>query len=294
MLYHTHITCVEDKRSLFVFEYLVELVGALFLHKVVPPAAGLSAFAAVGVSSRKILGNETASRKAHTHRAVYESFYLHIIGDILPYRPYVFKVDLASQYNAANSHFIQLERRSIVDYARLRRRMYRKAWSVLLNHRDDPDIRRDDRVHSAFFRGAYKLGKALGFVVGGDGVAGNVDLYASFVRGLHSSEQLLSAEVLRSRSHSERLARKVDRVRAVVQRRQQAFLIARGSKKFRFNIMILHFAEPLTVPHKQYSHCDPPVCAPRRTRRCCLPQNNNNQYPRDKARRLSRPDRDCR
>ena len=58
---HTHILGVEDISSFFVLKNRIKLIGALFFHKVVSPAARLCALATICVTVYKVLGKQTSA-----------------------------------------------------------------------------------------------------------------------------------------------------------------------------------------------------------------------------------------
>ena len=73
---HVHIVRIEQERALVRLLQRHGLIAARFLHDLVPPAAGLRAFAVVGVAPGQIVRDDAPAGKGHTDRTVHERFQL--------------------------------------------------------------------------------------------------------------------------------------------------------------------------------------------------------------------------
>ena len=91
----------------------------------------------------------------------------------------------------------------------------------------------DKGIHTGFGGFLDSLRQAVGFLVGGEGVHGQVDLAATGMGIDDAFRQLLRGEISRGRAHTELRQAAVNSIGTVVDGITQTFRIARRGKQFR-------------------------------------------------------------
>ena len=91
----------------------------------------------------------------------------------------------------------------------------------------------DEGIHTGLGGFPDGLGQTVGFLIGGQGVHGQVDFAAAGVGVDDALRQLLRREIGRGRAHAELRQAAVNSIRAVVHGIAQAFQVARRGEQFR-------------------------------------------------------------
>ena len=128
--------------------------------------------------------------------------YFHICRDPAAYLPDVLQPDLTGEDYALSSHLVKLNCGLIIHNARLGRDVKLHFRRVLLYHGDHSEIARYCRVNSAFLCGGYIFRELLDLAVERYRIAGQVNLYAAFMRETHSAVEPVHVKVFCTGAHS--------------------------------------------------------------------------------------------
>ena len=228
-----HIVCVEDVAAILVLADLIELAGTVLLAEEVLPAAGLGALAAVGVAAGHVGGQQAPARDAHAHGTVHEGFDLQFRRGLVADGGNVLQGHLAGQHHALCAQIVGGAGGGPVGDTGLGGHVHvdvRRKGLAGLQH---AQVCHDEGIHTGFGRFLDGLGQTVGFLIGGQGVHGQVDFAAAGVGVDDALRQLLRREIGRGRAHAELRQAAVNSVRAVVHGVAQAFQVARRGEQFR-------------------------------------------------------------
>ncbi len=103
----------------------------------------------------------------------------------------------------------------------------------LLGHKHHTDVGDDKGVHTGVFQSAEVFAHRFDLVVARQHIEGDVHAGAMLVRVSASLLEILETQVLRRRTHAERLAAAIHGVRAIIDRGFQTPQIACGGQYFR-------------------------------------------------------------
>ena len=175
---HAEILCVKDIAALLVLEDRIELIGALFFHQVVAPAAWLGAFSAVGVTVYKVLRQQAPSRKADAHCAVYKDLDLKILWRLCAYLGDLLERELTGEHDSLGAHIVKRTSGGVVHYPRLGGNMYLHIGDVLFYKGQGSDVGSDKRIDACVPSFLAEAAEHRYLIVMRKGVAGKVNALA--------------------------------------------------------------------------------------------------------------------
>ena len=214
----TQVVGVQDITAVLAFADLHILTGAMLLDKVVLPAAGLGALAAVAAAPGHIAGKQAPPGHAHTHSAVDKGFEVQLLGAVIADEGDLGQGQLSCQHHALGAQLIRHGRRLVVGDARLGGNMAFHLRGVLFGKAQNAQVGNDKGIHARLGGGLDILGQLLEFAVGGQGVQRQVDLFAAGVGKNTALAQLVHRQVDGRGAHTELRQGAVDGIRAVQHR----------------------------------------------------------------------------
>ena len=148
----THIFCVKYVCSAVIFKHRVKLVGSLFFHKMIPPAARLGTLSPVCISVHKILRKKTSAGKTNAHCTVHEAFNIKFIGRFSTYLSNFFKRKLSCQNNSFCTHIVKFVGGSIIYNAGLSGNMDLHIGGKSFYHSKDTNVIYYQRINTCIDR----------------------------------------------------------------------------------------------------------------------------------------------
>ena len=222
VLDHAQVLGVEDVGAGVRLLHNGEILpGALFLHQMVPPPAGLGALAPVGVPVGEVVGDQTPPGDGHTHGPVDEHFQLQVRRGFGPNLGDFLQAQLPGQHHPLSSQLIKGPGGLVVGDAGLGGDVQFQVGGDLLGEHQSPHIVDNHPIHPDLVQVGDKLGVAVDLVVALKGVGGDVHLHPFLVGQRHALGQLVRVKVGHAAPHPEFLSRQVDGVGAVLQGRLQ-------------------------------------------------------------------------
>ena len=161
---------------------------------------------------------------------------------LVPQGSNVLQGHLPGQHHPLGTHVVGSAGSSPVGDARLGGHVDINVRGKVLAGVQHTQVSHNKGIHARLRGGLDGLGQAVGLLIGGQGVHGQVDLAAAGVGIDDALRQLLRRKVGRSRAHSKFRQAAIHSVRAVVDGVPQAFQIARRGQQFRD---LQHFQIPL-------------------------------------------------
>ena len=228
-----HIIGVEDVAAVLVLADLVQLARTGLLAEIVFPAAGLGTLAAVRVAARHVVGKQASARNAHAHSTVHKGFDLQLRRCFIAQDRNILQGHLTGQHHALCAHVVGGAGRSPVGDACLGGHVHIDVRCKGLAGIQHTKVCHDKGIHTGLGCFLDGLGQAVGFLVGGQGVHGQVDLAAAGVSVDDTLGQLFRRKVGRSRPHSKFRQAAVNGIGTVVDGIAQAFQIACRGQQFR-------------------------------------------------------------
>ena len=116
--------------------------------------------------------------------------------------------------------------------------MYGDLRRIPLRHREDAEIGDDKCVDADFFTEGEKIRQCGKLCAARQRVAGHVYPCAFGMHEPHALPKLFVCKIRRCGAHPEGLSRKINSVRAVIERSLKALEIACRRKKFRLSVLI--------------------------------------------------------
>ena len=213
---HVHILRIEQICAFLSLFYRKILAGALFFDYGILPAARLSAFAMIAVTSGQIIGKQTTTGERHAHRAMHEAFDVKIVGDACANVSHGLQIHFAGEHHTACTQLVEGVRCLIVGNSRLRAHMQFQIRRHFAGHEHHANVGNDQCVHAGVFELADVFAHRFDFVVARQHIAGHIHAGATLMRITGAFFEILQAQVFRRRTHAERLASAVDGVRTVI------------------------------------------------------------------------------
>ena len=264
---HVHILRIEQICAFLSLFYRKILAGALFFDYGILPAARLSAFAMIAVTSGQIIGEQTTTGERHAHRAMHEAFDVKIVGNACANVSHGLQIHFAGEHHTACTQLVEGVRCLIVGNSRLRAHMQFQVRRHFAGHEHHANVGNDQCVHAGVFELADVFAHRFDFVVARQHIAGHIHAGATLMRVMGAFFEILQAQVFRRRTHAERLASAVDGVRTVIDGGFQSSQIARGSQYFRlisslhacssysiFPLYILNYSRDTSAVSGKYIH----------------------------------------
>ena len=230
----THIVGAKNRRALFVLHHREELPGALLLHEVIAPAAGLGAAAPVAASSSEEGRNHAPPGVGHTHGAVDEGFNLHILGNPPAKLGNILNRKLPGDHHPSCAHFVIDVGGIEVHAIRLGADVDFKLRRRLVNGGNKPKVRDDDRVRPGFIEKAGVVRGGVNLLVSREAVRGDVELDPVLMSIFYGFGDALPGEAHVVRPKLEKGSADIYGVGAEMDCRLKALHISRRREKFRF------------------------------------------------------------
>ena len=152
---------------------------------------------------------------------------------LVPQGSNVLQGHLPGQHHPLGTHVVGSAGSSPVGDARLGGHVDINVRGKVLAGVQHTQVSHNKGIHARLRGGLDGLGQAVGLLIGGQGVHGQVDLAAAGVGIDDALRQLLRRKVGRSRAHSKFRQAAIHSVRAVVDGVPQALQIARRGQQFR-------------------------------------------------------------
>ena len=245
MIDHAQVLAVEDVGAVRILFHRPVLPRSGFLHDGIMKAAGLDAFAPVGLtpSSGKEIGQEAAAGPGNAHCTVAEYFQLDI--DLPADIGHFLHGNLSCQNDTGGAQLLPHGHGSPVCTAGLRGNMDGQIRCNLSCQGEYTQIGNQRRIGMDFlqiFQVIIQPGQVL---VPGDDIHRDIDFLSHAVGIFHGFLQFLPGEIAAVRSEAEALSRKVYRIGSVKQSHLHFFHRSRRSEKFYFIHDIPFCAEAL-------------------------------------------------
>ncbi len=229
---HAQILRIKKERPPLILIHRQILPRPRLLDHRVIPAAGVGAFAPVGVPPRKIVAQQAASRIGNAHRPVNEALDLPVRRDLRADPRDLRKAQLPRRHHALRPQPVPEPEGGVVRAVGLRADMHVRPRQDLARQREDTRIGDDQRVHAHVPEFPEIRFHAFQISVAGKYIRRHIDFYAVRVGQTHPLFHLLQREIPRLRPKTIGFAADIDRVRAVADRRFQHLQAARRRQQF--------------------------------------------------------------
>ena len=243
---HVHILRIEQIRAFLSLFYRKILAGTLFFDDGILPAARLSAFAMIAVTSGQIIGEQTTTGERHAHRAMHEAFDVEIVGNACANVSHGLQIHFTGKHHTTCTQLVEGVRCLIVGDSRLRAHMQFQVRRHFASHEHHANVGNDQCVHAGVFELADVFAHRFDFIVARQHIAGHIHASATLMRVTGAFFEILQTQVFRRRTHAERLTSAVDGVRTVIDGGFQSSQIARGSQYFRL-VSSLHACSSYSI-----------------------------------------------
>ena len=224
---------VEDVAAVLVLADLVQLAGAGLLAQVVLPAAGLGALAPVGVAACHVIGQQAPAGHAHAHGTVHKGLDLQFRRGLVAQDGDVLQGHLAGQHHALGTQVIGGAGGGPVGDAGLGGHVHVDVRGNGLAGIQHAQVGHDEGIHTGLGGLLDGVRQAVGFLIGRQGVHGQVDLAAPGMGIDDALGELFRRKVGRCRPHTELRQAAVNGIGTVVDGIAQALQIARRGEQFR-------------------------------------------------------------
>ena len=221
----------------------------------------------IAVASGQIVGEQATTGECHAHRAMHEAFDVKIVGNACANVSHGLQIHFTGKHHTACAQLVEGVRGLIVGDSGLRAHMQFKVRSHFTGHKHHANVGNDQCVHAGIFELADVFAHRFDFIVARQHIAGHIHASATLMRVPGTFLEILQAQVLRRRTHAERLASAVDGVRTVIDGGFQSSQIACGSQYFRlvsslhacssysiFPLYILNYSRDTSAASGKYIH----------------------------------------
>ena len=207
---------------------------SFLLHQGVLPATGLGAGPPVGVPTGQILGKQAPPGNAHAHRPVDKHLHIHFPRDAAAHPGDFLQTEFPRQHHPARPQPEQLGGGQIVGHPRLGGNVQLPLRHRAVRRHQHADIADDKGIHPGLPRFGQKAGQPLRFLIGQQGIAGQVHAPAHSMGQPYRIRQFLLRKALGIGPHLKYFSAQIDGVRPKAQRRLQPFPVPRRRQYLRF------------------------------------------------------------